>query len=124
LSREGRQPTLSRNGRYGVTFNGEIYNYKKLRARLASAGVAFRGASDTEVLVEAIAAWGVGDTVQQLNGMFAFAVWDREARRLTLVRDRMGEKPLYYGRLDGAFVFASELKALRLYPGFSGTVDR
>jgi asparagine synthase (glutamine-hydrolysing) len=124
LSREGRQPMLSRDGRVAITFNGEIYNYKEIRTRLERSGGGFRGASDTEVLVEAIAAWGVSDTLPFLNGMFAFALWDREARRLTLVRDRMGEKPLYYGTIDGAFVFASELKALRSHPGFSGTVDR
>jgi len=115
---------LSSGGRFAITYNGEIYNFKELRRRLAGAGVRFRGGSDTEVLVEAIAAWGVAGTVPLLNGMFAFAVWDRDERRLTLVRDRMGEKPLYYGRIGAAFVFASELKALCQYPGFSGTIDR
>jgi asparagine synthase (glutamine-hydrolysing) len=124
LTREGRQPMLSRDGRVAITFNGEIYNYRELRTRLERSGLGFRGASDTEVLVEAMASWGVSETLRLLNGMFAFALWDREARRLTLVRDRMGEKPLYYGRIDGAFVFASELRALRAHPGFSGSVDR
>jgi asparagine synthase (glutamine-hydrolysing) len=124
LSQEGHQPMLSADGRFAITYNGEIYNFKELRERLADAGVRFRGASDTEVLVEAMAAWGVAETMSRLNGMFAFAVWDRHQRRLTLARDRMGEKPLYYGRIGQGFAFASELKALCRHPAFSGTIDR
>jgi asparagine synthase (glutamine-hydrolysing) len=120
----GHQPMLSRSGRWVITYNGEIYNFGELRGMLDKQGVTFRGGSDTEVLVEAIDAWGLDRTLEQLNGMFAFAAWDREQRKLFLVRDRIGEKPLYYGRVGSAVVFGSELKAIRAYPGFTGELDR
>jgi asparagine synthase (glutamine-hydrolysing) len=122
---DGHQPMVSRNGRWVIAFNGEIYNVSALRRDVAAAcgGLAWRGHSDTEVLVEAIACWGVAATLPRLNGMFAFAAWDRSSRRLWLARDRLGEKPLYYGLVGGAFVFGSELKALAKYPGWTGELD-
>ena len=114
----------SADGRLVIVFNGEIYNFRELRACLEPAGVQWRSHSDTEVLVEAIAAWGVETALQRLEGQFAFAVWDRATRRLTLARDRFGEKPLYYGKVGRNLVFASELKAIRQHPDFSGTLDQ
>ncbi|HEV2765924.1 MAG TPA: hypothetical protein VGV38_23265, partial [Pyrinomonadaceae bacterium] len=115
-SEAGRQPMLSRDGRFSVTFNGEIYNYRELRRELQARGHDFETDTDTEVLLAAFAEWGEG-CLARLNGMFAFAVWDARERTLTLARDRLGIKPLYYAELpsDGAgadFVFASEIKAL------------
>ncbi len=123
LSIQGHQPMASSCGRYVVAYNGEIYNFGELRAELAAAGEAFRGHSDTEVLLAAVRRWGMEATLPRLVGMFAFALWDREARRLYLARDRMGEKPLYYGRLGDTFFFASELKALRRHPAWRGERD-
>ena len=128
LSSGGHQPMRSRCGRYVISFNGEIYNFMALRkeidAHLGPAAAAWRGQSDTEVMLEAIAAWGIEDAITRLVGMFAFALWDRERRVLHLGRDRLGEKPLYYGQIGGSFVFGSELKALRLFPGEGLEVDR
>lgn len=124
LSAAGRQPMESACGRYVITYNGEIYNFRELRERLAQHGHAFRGHSDTEVLLEALARWGVAETLPRLNGMFAFALWDREARCLTLARDRTGKKPLYYGWCGESFLFGSELKALRAHPDFDPKIDR
>ncbi|MBU9617269.1 asparagine synthase (glutamine-hydrolyzing) [Burkholderia multivorans] len=126
LSVHGRQPMASACGRYVMVFNGEIYNHRELRAQLERVGraPAWRGHSDTEVLLAAFAAWGVDATLRRATGMFALALWNRESRVLTLARDRIGEKPLYYGRIGDALVFASELKALRAYPGFGGEIDR
>lgn len=123
LGEAGHQPMVSRSGRFVVTYNGEIYNAPALGARLEAAGTSFRGTSDTEVLVEAIAAWGVEAALAEINGMFAFAVWDREERRLVLARDRVGEKPLLYGTVGGAFAFASELRALTTLPGAPTELD-
>jgi asparagine synthase (glutamine-hydrolysing) len=123
LSPAGHQPMASSCGRFQIVFNGEIYNYPALRGELAACGHRFRGHSDTEVLLAAIAEWGLDAAVRRCLGMFAFACWDEQERRLTLVRDRLGIKPLYYGWVDGAFVFASELKAFRRYPGFAGRID-
>ncbi len=113
LSPGGHQPMRSADGRVVIAFNGEIYNHPALRRDLEGEGVAFRSRSDTEVLVEAIARWGLDATLTKLNGMFALAVWDVAARRLTLVRDRLGEKPLYWSLSGGVLRFGSELKALR-----------
>ena len=128
LSVAGCQPMRSSSGRYVIAFNGEIYNYRELRAALEDAHQeperGWRGHSDTETLVECLAAWGIVATLQRVVGMFAFAVWDRAERRLWLARDRFGEKPLYYGWTQNAFVFGSELKALRHYPGFDNPIDR
>ena len=122
-SEAGHQPMSSASGRWVITYNGEIYNHLDLRTPLERAGIRFRGSSDTETLIEAIDAWGLRETLERLNGMFAFAAWDRAERRLHLARDRVGEKPLYYGRVGGALVLASELKALRAYPGFRSAID-
>lgn len=123
LSPAGHQPMVSRDNRYVLVFNGEIYNHRELRAKLGSEGVTFRGHSDTEVLCEAISRWSVVRTLDRLNGMFAFAVWDQVDRVLILARDRIGEKPLYYGWFGASFVFASELKALRTHRSFTGRLD-
>ena len=124
VSSEGHQPMEDASGRYTITFNGEVYNYRELRRTLEGGGARFRGSSDTEVLLAAIARWGLEKTLDKANGMWAFGLWDSHAARLHLVRDRLGEKPLYYGHAGGHFVFASELKALRAHPGFRGTIDR
>ena len=119
-SPEANQPFVS--GDLVLTFNGEIYNWRDLRDELADEGVHFRTRSDTEVLVEAYRRWG-DRCVERLSGMFAFALWDGSSRRLFCARDRAGEKPFYYAEIDGAFVFASELKSLLLWPGFERTLD-
>lgn len=121
LSAAGSQPMHSACRRYVMAFNGEIYNHALLRQELAQQ---WRGHSDTETLLAAISRWGVEKTLQRAVGMFAIALWDRLERRLTLIRDRMGEKPLYYGWSHGCFLFGSELKALHSYPGFDAEIDR
>lgn len=113
LSGQGKQPMASADGRWVMVFNGEIYNHQDLREDLAATGCSFRGTSDTEILLEAVAKWGLENTLGKLNGMFAIALWDRENRALHLIRDRMGVKPLYWGKFGASVVFASELKALR-----------
>ena len=124
LSPLGHQPMQSSSGRYSISYNGEIYNHAALRDELQCLGYIFRGRSDTEVLVEAIDCWGIAETLARLNGMFAIAVWDSRERRLTLARDRVGIKPLYYGWVGQTFVFGSELKALRAHPQFQTDIDR
>lgn len=124
VSAAGDQPMRSGNGRYVLVYNGEIYNFRELRRELEEAGIAFRGNADSEVLLEAIAVWGVAATLTRLIGMFAFALWDREARELWLARDRLGIKPLYYGLADDLFLFGSELKALRAKDGWRPRLDR
>ena len=126
LSPTGHQPMVSHCGRYVITFNGETYNYLDIRHELEAAGAAprWRGHSDTEVILAAISHWGIGPTLQRMTGMFALAVWDRADRLLHIARDRLGEKPLYYGWLGGVLVFASELKALRMHPRWRGEIDR
>jgi len=125
LSPNGHQPMVSHNGRYVLTFNGEIYNHAALRAALVSDGInGWRGHSDTETLLETIASWGLARALRESVGMFALGLWDRHDRKLFLARDRFGEKPLYYGRAGKEFLFASELKAIRAHPDFSGTIDR
>lgn len=126
LSEHGAQPMHSACSRYVIVFNGEIYNHLELKNELARAGAApaWRGHSDTEVMLAAISHWGVHDAITRFTGMFAFAVWDRQLRTLALARDRIGEKPLYYGWAGDAFVFGSELKALRAHPAWRGNIDR
>lgn len=125
LSPAGHQPIASRSGRYVLAYNGEMYNHRELREAVDPNGsFAWRGHSDTEVLLAAVERWGLAGALKRSTGMFALALWDREARTLALARDRIGEKPLYYGWAAGAFLFASELKALRQVPGFDPPVDR
>lgn len=126
LSEAGAQPMPSASGRYVIVFNGEIYNHALLRVALEEAGAApvWRGHSDTETLLAGIAHWGLDETLRRAAGMFALAVWDRREKRLSLARDRMGEKPLYWGWAGDALVFGSELKALRPYPGFPRGICR
>ena len=124
LSPAGHQPMTSANGRYVMVFNGEIYNYRPIRAALASQGVGFKGHSDTETLLESIAMRGLDNTLAVLNGMFAFALWDKQTRTLILARDRIGKKPLYYGFCNRVLLFGSELKALRKHPAFDHEIDR
>ncbi|MBX7117460.1 MAG: asparagine synthase (glutamine-hydrolyzing) [Gemmatimonadaceae bacterium] len=123
LSPAGHQPMASASGRYRIAFNGEIYNHRTLRDELAGLGHAFRGHSDTEVILAAVEAWGVRGTLPRLAGMFAIALWDGEARTLTLVRDRLGKKPLFVARAPGLVLFASELKALVADPDFPRRID-
>lgn len=126
LSPAGHQPMQSSSGRYVVVFNGEIYNHLDMRSQIGSRE--WRGHSDTETLLSAIEAWGIDEAIKRSIGMFAFALWDRELSVLTLVRDRLGEKPLYYGwqgqGRNAVFLFGSELKSLRAHPAFEGNIDR
>lgn len=126
LSSAGHQPMLSGSARYVIAFNGEIYNHMQIRKALDSSPsrLAWRGHSDTETLLAGFDHWGVERTLEKVQGMFAFALWDREKRELTLARDRIGEKPLYYGWQHDTFLFGSELKALRRHPSFHAEVDR
>lgn len=124
LSRDGHQPMHSESGRYVIVFNGEVYNFNCLRKELETMGYTFRGHSDTEVMLAAMERWGIEEAIPRLNGMFSFAVWDRKERRLHLVRDRLGEKPLYYGWFGKSFLFGSELKAIVAHPHFKAEVDR
>jgi len=123
LSPAGAQPMASSCGRFVLSYNGEVYNAPELRSELESAGRKFRGHSDTEVMIEGFAVWGVQATVERLIGMFAFAVWDRSSRTLMLGRDRLGIKPLYWGHANGCLVFGSELKALTALPFWRGEID-
>lgn len=125
LTDAGAQPMTSADGRYVIAYNGEVYNAADMAAELASAGgPRLRGRSDTEVLLEACARWGVEEALKRTVGMFALALWDRRERRLYLARDRMGIKPLYWGRFGKTIVFASELKALHAHPAFRKVLDR
>lgn len=122
LSTAAHQPMLSPDGAVAVAFNGEIYNFRDLRAQLLALGYSFHSHSDTEVLVHGYDAWGMG-LLARLRGMFALAIWDRRARRLVLARDRVGKKPLHYAWIDGTLVFASEIKAILAWPGFRREAD-
>ena len=122
LSAEGHQPMTSVSGRYTIIFNGEVYNYEEIRKELGQQS--WRGHSDTEVILAAIERWGLDAAIRRFVGMFAIALWDAAERRLHLLRDRLGIKPVYYGHIEGSFVFASELKALRAFPGFQAAIDR
>jgi asparagine synthase (glutamine-hydrolysing) len=124
LGPEGRQPMISSSGRFVLVFNGEIYNYIELQAALEKDGANFRGHSDTAVLLDAIERWGIGEALNRVVGMFAFALWDEHEKRLILARDRFGEKPLYYGWQANVFLFGSTLQPLRQHPAWVGGVDR
>ncbi|HBG72396.1 MAG TPA: asparagine synthase (glutamine-hydrolyzing) [Deltaproteobacteria bacterium] len=124
LSPAGAQPMFSSDGALVLSFNGEVYNFREIRAELEAKGHAFRGGSDTEVMLAAFREWGVDAAVRRFIGMFAFALWDAEAGKLYLVRDRLGIKPLYLARLPGMLLFASTLSALLAYPDFPRKVDR
>lgn len=126
LSTAGAQPMKSTCGRYIIAFNGEIYNHNTIRTELETSGwtTAWRGHSDTETLLAALQEWGLKATLARLNGMFAFALWDQEQQVLSLARDRLGEKPLYYGMIGDSFIFGSELKALTAHPEWIGEIDR
>ena len=122
LSERGAQPMISPDGRYALSYNGEVYNFGDLRETLAATGVEFRSESDTEVVLQAFIRWGV-DACKRFNGMFAFAIWDRLERRLTLARDRFGIKPLYWRHADQRLMFGSEIKALAACEGFESRLD-
>lgn len=126
LSPEGHQPMVSASGRFVIIFNGEIYNFSKLRSELdnSSNHPIWRGHSDTEIILAGFEQWGIRETINSLVGMFAMAIFDRIERKLFIFRDRMGEKPLYYGFVGADFVFASELKPFRLHPSWSENIDR
>lgn len=124
LSPTGHQPMLSANERYVMIFNGEVYNYSELRSELEAAGCEFRGTSDTEVMLAGILEWGLEKAVMRFNGMYAIALWDRREKKLHLIRDRVGVKPLYYGWFGGTLLFGSELKSLAAHPSFEPEIDR
>lgn len=124
LSQAGHQPMVSESGRYVIVFNGEIYNYTEIQSELGASASNLRGRSDTEVLLAAIDKWGIQKAIEHAVGMFAIAVWDRQEKLLHLIRDRLGEKPLYFGLVDGNLLFGSELKALRSFPAWNAEIDR
>ncbi len=124
LSPLGRQPMRSATGRYTLCYNGEVFNHLELRRELETLGHGFRGGSDTETMLAAIEQWGLVPAVERFVGMFAFALWDAAEQALHLVRDRLGVKPLHYGRAGSAWVFGSELKALRAHPDFAPVIDQ
>ena len=123
LSEAGAQPMVAASRRYVLSFNGEIYNFRRLREAPELSAYPFRGHSDTEVILSAVQAWGPETAIAKLEGMFALAIWDREEQALWLGRDRVGKKPLYYGWCGSSFLFGSELKALRAHPDFDGELD-
>lgn len=126
LSYAGHQPMKSASGRYIIAFNGEIYNHLLMRKELESIGeiLKWRGHSDTETLLAGFDVWGIKETVERSVGMFSFSVWDKQSKKLTLCRDRLGEKPMYYGWQGNTFLFGSELKSLKANPAFKGEIDR
>ena len=126
LSEKGSQPMVSHSGRFAIAYNGEIYNHKEIaRKLLAEKRVdAFRGTSDTEVLLEAFETYGVEEAIGMCRGMFAIALYDQKEKVIYLLRDRVGEKPLYYGIVNGSFVFASEAGCFSVLDGFSNPVNR
>ncbi|PPQ32206.1 asparagine synthase (glutamine-hydrolyzing) [Rhodopila globiformis] len=123
LSASGRQPMLTADGRFAITYNGEVYNANEIRGELEDLGYRFRGHSDTEVILAACDAFGVQQALRRFVGMFAFGLWDARDRTLYLARDRLGKKPLYFAVINNALLFASELRALRMAPGFDPQID-
>lgn len=123
LSASGQQPMHSANERYVIIYNGEIYNFRELKKQLQAKHYLFAGNSDTEVILSLTMEYGIEEALKRMSGMFAFALWDKKEKLLHLARDRIGEKPLYYGLINGSFVFGSELKAICLYPGFQRKID-
>ena len=124
LSPAGHQPMVSANGRFVITYNGEVYNHRPMASELVSEGHKFQGHCDTEVILESFVARGIEPTIRRLIGMFAIALWDRRDRSLTLIRDRLGIKPLYWAKFGELFLFGSELKALLAHPGWRPQIDR
>jgi len=126
LSEAGHQPMISNSGRYVISYNGEVYNHLGLRAELEgiSNPIKWKGSSDTETLLYGFDIWGIAKTIKKTNGMFAFSVWDKKKNELTLGRDRLGEKPLYYGWQGDVFLFGSELKALKQHSAFKAEINR
>lgn len=126
LSPNGAQPMVSASGRYVICYNGEIYNHRILSEKLRKEGkvTAFRGTSDTEVLIEAFENYGVEETIRQCKGMFAIALYDKKEKELWLLRDRVGEKPLYYGFVNNSFVFASDIGSIAVLDGFNNPIDK
>lgn len=124
LSQAGHQPMVSEGGRFVISYNGEVYNFAELRRELENKGAAFRGGSDTEVVLAAVEAWGVEAATKRLIGMFSFAVWDRESRSITLVRDRLGIKPLYWGWSGEVLFFGSQPGAFSRHPAWTPEIDR
>lgn len=122
LSDASRQPMATPDGRYIITYNGEIYNFRELKTELSALGYLFHSTGDSEVLLSAFSEWGI-DALLRLNGMFAFGIWDVKKRKLTIARDRFGVKPIYYAVVNDAFLFASEIKAFRGFPGFAARMD-
>ncbi len=125
LSEHGRQPMISANNRYVMMFNGEIYNHQQIKQQLTNAGLApnWRGHSDTEIALAAFEAWGIEQALQQFTGMFAIALWDQQQKLIYLIRDRLGEKPLYYGWVQNNLLFGSELKSLKSHPAWQQAID-
>lgn len=126
LSEAGGQPMYSHSERYIITYNGEIYNASEIKDELEKSGrkISWRGHSDTEILLEAIECWGIDKALEKAKGMWAIAAFDRESKKLFLSRDRMGEKPLYYGMVNGSFVYASTVNAIMAIKGFSAKINR
>ena len=124
LSEAGHQPMISANGRFVITYNGEIYNFPQLRSELEASGIRFRGHSDSEVLLEAIALWGIESTLPRLDGIFAFGLWDTQTSQLHLARDHVGVKPLYWSQVGAAVLFASEMKAFHHHPEFDARLNK
>jgi asparagine synthase (glutamine-hydrolysing) len=123
LSPAGHQPMVTQDGRYALTYNGEIYNFQELRAELEALGHQFHSRTDTEVVLHAYAEWGEG-SLEHFNGMFAFAIWDKERQELSLARDRFGVKPLYYMLQGPSLLFGSEIKTILAHPAYRTAMDK